>query len=70
MTTARNEISLKRLVRENHRASAKDLPKMWGAIINKTVTEKTTIRRLNSLGTMEERQVISLTSAPKIRKSE
>lgn len=50
VTTPGDERSLTRLVRENRRASAKDLAKRWGAIIKKTVSERTTRRRLNSLG--------------------
>ena len=50
ITTPRDERSLTRLVREDCRAPAKDLAERWGAMIKKTVSERTIRRRLNSLG--------------------
>jgi hypothetical protein len=41
---------LARLVREDRRATAKSLARKWSAIIQKKVSERTTRRRLHSLG--------------------
>ena len=50
MTTEREKRFLTRLVKESRRSSAKALAKKWGASISKTVSERTTRRRLKSLG--------------------
>ena len=50
LTTERENRCLIRLVKENRRSSAKTLAKKWSASISKTVSERTTRRRLKSSG--------------------
>ena len=50
LTTEREDRCLTRLVKENRRSSAKTLAKQWSANISKTVSERTTRRRLKSSG--------------------
>ena len=50
LTTEREDRCLTRLLKENRRSSAKTLAKIWSASISKTVSERTTRRRLKSSG--------------------
>ena len=50
LTTERENRCLTRLVKENRRSSAKTLAKKWSASISKTVSKRTTRRRLKSSG--------------------
>ena len=50
LTTEWEDRCLTRLVKENRRSSAKTLAKKWSARIRKTVSERTTRRRLKSSG--------------------